>query len=47
MAAHSNGQAIIFSSCGFYLFLYMKLYFTKRLFSADWMSTILPHMKWH
>jgi len=32
------GQAIIFSSCGFFFF--------PHLFSAiaDWMSTIIPHM---
>jgi len=37
------GQAIIFSSCGFFFLL-----FFPRLISAvtDWMSTILPHMTW-
>jgi len=37
------GQAIIFSSCGYF---YPLLSFFPRLFSAaaDWMSTILPHM---
>jgi len=43
MAAHSNGQAIIFCSCGYYL-----LSFLPRLFLAlgNWTSTILPHMMW-
>jgi len=39
-------QAIIFSSCRFYLSSFF--FFFPRLFSAveDWMSTILPHMMW-
>jgi len=39
------GQAIIFSSCGYFFFLSS---FFPRLISAvgDWMSTILPHMVW-
>jgi len=43
MAGHSNGQSIIFCSCGYFL-----LSFFPRLFSAvgNWMSTILPHMMW-
>ena len=45
MAAHSNGQAIIFCSCGFYL---SSLLLLPRLIKAvgDWMSTILPHTMW-
>jgi len=39
MAAHSNGQAIIFCSCGYYLSFFLSS-FLPRLFSAvgDWMS---------
>ena len=47
MAAHSNGQAIIFLPCGFlYLLLLFSSIFFPRLISdvADWMSVILPHM---
>jgi len=38
-----TGQAIIFSSCGFFFF-----FFFSHLFSAvaAWMSTTLPHMMW-
>ena len=38
------GQAIIFSSCGFFFLSF----FFPRLISAvgDWISTILPHMVW-
>jgi len=45
MAVNSNGQAIIFCSCGFYLLLSS---FFPCLISAvrDWMPTILPHMMW-
>ena len=45
MAAIWIGQAIIFSSCGFFLRL---LSFSRRLFSAvaGWMSTILPYVMW-
>jgi len=41
MVALSNGQTIIFSSCGFFFFF-------PRLISAvaDWMSAILPQMMW-
>jgi len=40
MAAHSNGQTILFCSCGYYLLLF------PRLFSVvgDRMCTILPHI---
>jgi len=47
MAVHSNGQAIIFSSCAFYLLVLVLvlvlLLFFPRLFSAvaNWKSTIL------
>ena len=46
MAVHSNGQAIIFSSCAFYLLvlvLVLVLLFSPRLFSAvaNWKFTIL------
>jgi len=43
IAAHSNGQAIIFLPCGFFF-----LSFFSRLISAvaEWMSTILLHMVW-
>ena len=46
MAAHSNGQAIIFYHRGFYLSsFFLRLSSFLRLISAvrDWMSTILPH----
>jgi len=45
MAAHSNGQAIIFCSCSYYLFL---LSFFACLFAVvgDLMSAIFPHMMW-
>ena len=40
------GQAIIFSSCGFFLLSFFFFFFFRGLISAveDWMSTILPHM---
>ena len=43
MTAHSNRQAIIVCSCGYFLLL-----FSPRLISAvaDWMSTILLHKVW-
>jgi len=46
-----QGQAIIFSSCGFFflsIFLSIFYLFFCRLISAvgDWMSTILPYMLW-
>jgi len=39
------GQAIIFSSCGFFLSIFCLF---SRLISAaaHWMSTILRHMMW-
>ena len=42
MAAHSNGQASIFCSCGFYLSFFFFLFF-PRLISVvgDWISAIL------
>ena len=49
------GQAIIFSSCGFFyllsssfFFLLPSSFFFPRLISAvaDWMSTIIPHTLW-
>jgi len=45
MAAHSNGQTIIFYPCGFCL---SSFFFFPRLFSAvrDSMYTVLPHMVW-
>jgi len=47
LAAHSNGQAIIFFPYGFFylLSIYISIFF-PRLISAvtDWMSTILLHM---
>jgi len=50
IAAHSNGQAIIFCSCGFYLsfFLLFLSFFFPRLISAvgDCMSATIPHMMW-
>jgi len=47
MAAHSNGQVIIFLSCGFFL-LPSSFFFFPRLILAvkDWMSAILPHHTW-
>jgi len=40
------GQAIIFLPCGFYL-LSSSSFFPRLISaSADWMSTILPHMVW-
>jgi len=46
MAAHSNRQAIIFCSYGYYLSSFFLPSFFLRLFSAvgDWMSTILPYI---
>jgi len=43
------GQTIIFSSCGFFLSIYLSSSFFRRLISAaaHWMSTIPPHMVWH
>jgi len=40
------GQAIMFSSCGFFFFISSS--FFPRLISAigDWLFTILPHMVW-
>ena len=47
MAAHSNGQAIIFLPCGFFylLSIYPSIFFTRLISAvADWMSAILPQM---
>jgi len=43
---YGTGQTIIFSSCGFFLILFLS--FFPRLISAvaDWMSTMLLHMVW-
>jgi len=38
------GQAIIFLSCAF--FLYLLSFSPPNLSRADWMSAILPHMVW-
>jgi len=46
MAAHSNGQAVVFLPRGFFYLL--LLFFFPRLTSAvaDLMSAIRPHMVW-
>jgi len=46
MGAHSNGQAIIFYPCGFYLLILYSFFHRLISTAADLMSTILPHMMW-
>ena len=47
MAATWKGQAIIFSSCGFFLLSFYRRFFPFLIsMVADWMSTILKHMVW-
>jgi len=47
MAAHSNGQAIIFLPCGFFYLLLLLSFFACLISAvADWMSAILLHMVW-
>ena len=48
MAALCNRGAIMFLPCSFFLSSSIFFLFLPRLISAsaDWMSTILPHMVW-